>query len=159
MRPLLLSILIGAAVGCNSTGLPYTPQGDGLKIPVSASHQLTSDRLYVHVATDGWRVESASLTRADGAVLAPARMHHPPRSVGQRAPVGTRIGVGAGVGSLGRGSGVGVSVGAGAGTNYGHTVVVFASDQVGPGPWALRVKLADFPEVTIELPAVAVTGE
>ena len=159
MKQLLVLVLIGAVGGCAAAGLPYTPDADaGNKAPVSAGHQLTPDRLYVHVASAGFRVEAAVLVRDDGAELAPTQIHHPPRSLGHGAGIGTRIGVGAGVGSLGRGGGVGVSVGSGVATDYGQTVIVFPADPAGPGPWRLRVKIAGFPPAQITLPAITPAG-
>ena len=156
MKHLLVVVLIGAVGGCGAPGLPHTPDADaGGKVPVSAGHQLTPDRLYVHVASAGLRVEAAVLVRDDGTQLAPTQLHHPPRNLGRSVGVGTRVGVGAGVGSLGRGGGVGVNVGSDVATDYGHTVIVFPAGPAGPGPWRLRVKIAGFPPVHIILPAIA----
>lgn len=117
-----LSVLLLA--GCAS-GLPYKPTtGDA---PVSASHQLASDRLYVQLDTEGYRVESAQLVLASGVQITPETVHHPAR---------------------GRGSSAGDD------RSYGNTVVLFPATRVGPGPWVIRVKLTHFPAVEIALPAI-----
>ena len=150
MKHLLVLLLVGSVGGCSATSLPYKP--DTGNVPVSASHQLTPRRLYVHVDSAGWRVESAALAPDVGAEIAPVNILHPSQEIS--SGVGTGINVGAGGGSIRR-SGVDMSVGTGLAGDYAHTVIVFPADRAGPGPWRLRIKIARYPETWISLPALA----
>lgn len=150
---LMLTVLL-AVSGCGAAHLPYRPDpGAENAPPVSADYQLTQDRLYVYVESQGWRVDSAMLVSAEGTEL-PALKTVRPKSV--PAPrIGVGAGVGVGTGSLRRSGGVGVGIGAGVGTETrgGQTVAIFDAEEAGPGPWQLHVQIAGFPVAKITLPA------
>lgn len=144
----MLSLALGA---CASSGLEYKPAGDS-STPVSAVHQVTPERLFIEIASEGYRVEDVTLVLANGTEMKPETIHHPAPA---RQNVRPAIGVGVGGGVLGRntavGGGVGIDTSSG---QYGNTVVVFPRSRVGDGPWTARIKLLGFAPVDIELPSL-----
>ena len=153
----LLLVLLVAAAGCQTDGLPYTPaEGVGIA-PVSADRHLTQDRLYVYVDTRGWRVESAVLVNEDGRELPAAQILRPKPGISRSVGGNARVGVA--TGSLRRSQGIGLGVGVGSSsgsdTQNGQTVAFFPADQAGPGPWLFRVQVGAFPVTEISLPATA----
>ena len=153
---LLTVILLG---GCASTGLPYGPVLNPANVPISANHQVMSDRFYIEIASGGFRVESVDLVLADGTEMSAEGIHHP--ALGRASSGGgLSIGIGGG-GVIGGNSAVGGGVGIGSGQMemQGNTTVIFPASKVGPGPWRLRVKLVSFEAVEIDLPALATAGE
>jgi len=153
MKLFLAVVLSMTMLGCSSARLPYQPVDNSTGAPVSAIHQLTHDRLYVELATDGNRVESVDLILPDGSEVAPETLHHPGPPA--RA-TGGQLSVGIGTGVVNRNSGVGIGSGVDTSStaNYGHTDAIFPASKVGTGPWRARVTLMGFAPVEIELPAL-----
>ena len=150
---LLLTMLLVVS-GCGAAHLPYRPEaGTENAAPVSADYQLTQDRLYVYVESQGWGVESAMLVSAEGTELPALKIVRPKSVAAPRVGVGGQVGVG--TGPLRRSGGVGVSIGAGVGTETrgGQTVAIFDADEAGPGPWQFHVQVTGFPMAGISLPA------
>ncbi len=156
MRNICLLVMLSLVLGaCASSGLDYKPSDDAS--PVSAIHHLTSDRFYVEIASQGYRVEDVTLVLANGTEMKPETIHHPAPA---RQSVRPSVGVGVSGGVVGRnapvGGGVGISTG---GTGqYGNTVVVFPRSRVGDGPWTAREKLLGFAPADIDLPALGMTA-
>lgn len=157
MKTLSIVLCVVLFAGCAAPGLPHKPSSNPTNVPISANHSLQSDRFYVEVATDGFRVESVDLVLADGTELASADIQHPAPG---RSSTGGGLSIGVGGGVMGRNNAVGGGVGIGSGPveNMGNTYVIFPASKVGPGPWRLRVKLISFAPVEINLPALEGAG-
>jgi hypothetical protein len=160
MKTLCLILTVVLISGCATTGLPHRPAVNPTKVPISASHQVMSDRFYVEVASGGFRVESVDLVRADGTEMSADTIHRPALGRASSGSGGLSVGIGIG-GAAGRNNAVGGGVGIGSGPTevQGNTIVIFPASKVGPGPWRLRVKLVSFAAVDIDLPALVTADE
>jgi hypothetical protein len=150
MVPVVLVI-----AGCAGP-LPYRPERQPSGAPISADVRVREDRLRVEIASEGYRVERATIVRDGDAEIAPEALV--PSS--SAAPFGgMSIGLGAGTGGWGSGgsysvgTGIGIPVG-GAGPS-GTTLAVFRLADVGPPPWRLRVKVVGVDPVDILLDPAA----
>jgi hypothetical protein len=137
--------------GCASP-LPYTPAEQPAGVRLAADYAVNAGRLRVEIDTGGYRLELAEILKADGSAVRAETIEHP----GPRG--GSGLGLGLGVGSVGRTGSVSIGTGIGLGTTVGggsrvdgNTVAVFPLDQVGPGPWSLRVKVVGIQPVVIVL--------
>jgi hypothetical protein len=150
----LMAVVVAALAlaGCASSSLPYKPEQQPAGLNVSAAYQVTGDRLRVEIATNGYRLEEASILRPDGSVVPAQTIEHFVSPGYAPASVGIGIGGGSwgGRGGVATGVGIGVPVG---GTSYseGPTFAHFPLQQVGSSPWRLRVKLAGVEPVIIVL--------
>jgi hypothetical protein len=150
---LVIPVLLAAA-GCASSSLPYKPEQQPAGANVSAAYQVIGDRLRVEIATDGRRLEEASILRPDGSVVPAQTIEHFVSPGYAPASVGIGIGGGSfgGRGGVATGVGIGVPVGGSSGGD-GPIFAHFPLQQAGSSPWRLRVKLAG-----VE-PAIIVLGQ
>jgi hypothetical protein len=148
-RFVLIVAALVATTGCAGATLPYKPERQPSGARVSAAYQVLGDRLRIEIATDGRRLEEATIVRADGSSVRAQAIEVAP-SVTASSPVS--IGIGGGTFGGGVGVGTGVSVGVpigGSNANDGNTYAFFPTDQAGAPPWPLHVKLAGVEPVVI----------
>ena len=149
LRTLFTLVVLVALAGCSGATLPYKPDRQPSGARVSAAYQLVGDRVRIEIATNGRRVEEATIVKSDESVVRPVAMDVTPGAT-YSSPVSIGVGGGTYGGRVGVGTGVsvGVPVG-GSSTPDGNTFASFLAAQAGPPPWRLHVKLAGVEPVVI----------
>lgn len=167
-------VVLSCTLGGCSSKLAYTPEQGSPDVPVSVQHHQANGRMYVYVNSEGFPVESAVLVRSDGHLVQPAAIHRPAElsagiKDGDYSVSGGMYGGSQGVNRSGAfaGGGFGTSGALGTGgdarlgmgtttsrRDLAQTIVIFPLDGVGPAPWRFRVKIENYPDVSIVLPAI-----
>lgn len=141
------ALTLGAALAGCAGPLPFQPERQPFGLTISAGVTVRDDRLLVTIASEGYRVERATLVRHDGQEVAPEALV-PPSDLPSS---GVSLGVGLGGGRASGRYSVGAGVSLGVGGPYGEatTLVAFRRDEAGPPPWRLRAKIVGVEPVDI----------
>ncbi|MGN6371164.1 MAG: hypothetical protein ACTHN5_23160 [Phycisphaerae bacterium] len=141
MRSTTLMLLAALALltGCNSYNLRYKAVPQPANRHLYADFTRLQDSTGIYVDTDGRRLEELYIRKPDGTIVRPARIDYP--GFGRAASIGPGIGIGP--------VGVGVGFPVGPKRAEGLTTATFPTEELGPPPWEVHVKVEGTPEATI----------
>ena len=144
-----IAVALLSIAGCARPTLPYTPDPQPAGARISAAYSVLVDRLRIEIDTDGRRLEQAWIVKRDGTSVSAIGIENPPMMDSPGPSVGIGIGGGTWRGGVGTGVSVGIPFGSSPSPGTGTTVVTFPLAEAGPAPWAVYVKVAGIPAVTI----------